>query len=274
MQTQGAVPELDPNAVAKLASRKEAERAAAEASIERLGPAAVDALLNLLRAEASRRAKRRRVGIAIFCLYVLLFATMVISGNGKVMGSFGGLISVGVGMLVASQAQKSATNALTRYDDLRAVGPLVEALDYGDKRLAQAAESTLVRLLPRLTADRSYLLEESHRKVLNRLLTGQRSQLLAEAILTAYEQVGDSRCVEALEKLAGGGGKWGRVPSVRQAAASALAASRVRARRDQASGTLLRAAGPEAEGERLLRAADSGSAPETLLRPIDPPTNT
>jgi hypothetical protein len=260
---------LDPKLLAKLRSKKEAERAEAQATLRSLGPGAVDALLGLLDKEAITRQKRKKIGIAVIAFYVLMVVFLMATGHAKNIGSIGGMTGILATLFAATQAQKDAAGALSGYDDKRGVGRLAEALEFQDKRTHADIEAALIRLLPQLTASDHALLSPEQRRCLDRAIVKRKQGKLAMAVLDAYEQVGDRDSVSVVERMAEGKVR-GLEPAVAARAAEVLPAMRNAAELVAAAQTLLRPADSVADDMLLRPALGAPTGPaETLLRPAD-----
>jgi hypothetical protein len=160
--------------------------------------------------------------------------------------------------MAVTKLQRNAISALARYDDIRAVGPLTEALDYRDRGLADAAVPKLAEFLPRLQSGDAALLDDAQRRILDRVLLKHRKPDLVLAILAAYEQVGDAKSLEAVERLAAGEGRCAKDRRVREAAIDCHAALKQRAQ-------------AERDAQTLLRPVYTGDPEGTLLRPAHGP---
>jgi hypothetical protein len=177
---------------------------------------------------------------------------------------------------VLSPKQSEAALKLARYDDVRAVGPLAEVLEWPNAEMRDVAADALTSLLPRLRASDVSLLNAQQRACLYRKLTPghARSHLdLQIAILKALQQVGDDAAVRPVERLANMFAVTQRQRYLKQAAEECLLFLRERADLTRASQTLLRASsrvttspdlllraatdGPETPQEQLLRASRS-----------------
>ncbi len=192
----------------------------------------VESLLEVLRLEAPKRAKRRReiiVGGSIgFVLYIALIFidTLYFHVMSTTFYSYMSIVPLlVVSAMAATERREKLAKQLAQFDDKRAVGPLIEALGYHDPLTVNAAITALTRLLPELRASDRYLLNEEQRAILNNvLLNASRLKAsavkpeLALAILKALGQVGDAAALPAVEKVANGGG-IGKKPAVRLAAA-------------------------------------------------------
>jgi hypothetical protein len=229
---------------------------------ERLLQMDFEEVLALLREESRKRLRRRRVSGGIFgslvltCLLIAVFKhDMTFFSH---LGGFTGMITAGA---VASRKQRSAALALSQFDDLRAIGPLAETLEFKDRRLLPIAAQSLICLLPRLKASDASLLNSAQRTCLNRAMRGKNTDLTL-AILKAWEQLGDADAVPEVEKLAQGQGRGGRNLKVMTAARECLPFLRQSAERQQI-------------GSQLLRPADGNLTPsDVLLRPAMPHVST
>jgi hypothetical protein len=244
----------------------------------RLDPAEADAVLARLSVEAKKRKRRRRITTAVGIAYAAIFLALFLGwlGHGYFTGRwahfpwqmFQSFQFVGIfgGAAAASRFQKNATAVLAQFDDPRYVGPLAEALEYGDKNTASLARSALTRLLPALRPDQGELLNDDQRAVLGRALFSNDSQQpLVLAIVKALEQVGDERDCAAVKRLAGGEGALGKHATVREAAAACLPYVEQRAEQNRAASTLLRAATSSGGVEELLRPAQGAPTDDAAL---------
>jgi HEAT repeat protein len=263
-------PAIDEKVVARLSSKKAAERAKAEQALAQVSQEkAVEDLLALLNREAQKRKKRIRFYIGFLVFYVVLMVLMAATGHGENIGSFSGVFGAFASMAAFSQLQKNAAKALANYDDIRVVGALTEALESQDKNVIAVAEQKLIQLLPRLRASDAGLLNEEQRKILNKTLPNRKKPGLAIAILKAYEQVGDEKALAVVEKIANGEGR--AAPGVKEAARVCLPALQKRAENERAARTLLRpSAAPDDPSGILLRPAQGvgETDPGLLLRPV------
>jgi hypothetical protein len=191
-------------------------------------------------------------------------------------------------LLKAFRRWSRATAELAASGDVRAIGPLVEALQVPQGISSQvAARNALTALLPRLKANDAPLLNDSHRRILRLFVStgggppAGESPLFARrdyapfavAILEAYQQVGDSGDLPVVERLAQGKGAGARDKRIQNAAAACLPYLQQRVEQERAPHTLLRAAGStDTPAESLLRPAQSvgDSDPQQLLRAGEP----
>ena len=235
----------------------------------------IDDVLTVLRKEVQTRAERKKLFVGIFLSIVLLFVVIAIFTHHTIMftnvGTYISFLMIGA---AASQKQKAAALAISRFDDVRAIGPLAEALEFNDKEVVPMAEKALIILLPRMKASDTALLNAEQRFCLNRALRGKNTELTL-AILKAWEQVGDAKAIEEVDKLARGRG--GKNPQVVAAAQDCLPFLRQSAERQQIGAQLLRPSdGNLTPSDVLLRPAmpHASTAPsEQLLRPTEIPDN-
>jgi hypothetical protein len=113
---------------------------------------------------------------------------------------------------------------VSRMDDVRFVGPLIEALYIQDKLLHSEVSAALTRLLPRLRTEDMYRLNANHRTLLNRYLNRSKFSLpgddnaLSLAILRAYPMIGDGTELPVVRRVAQGKGNSGKDSQLRQEA--------------------------------------------------------
>lgn len=195
---------------------------------------------------------------------------------------------------------KEATQSLTESSDVSVVGPLLEAMEMGepmydfstlgrsDRPVVGMAAQALVRLLPRLQASDAPALTPHQRARLYRAIElsalapsqGTRAWRgnsdFAIAALRGLEQIGDSKAVALVERLA----EKARDPQVREAALECLPMLQERATIEQSNATLLRAADPTrglaTSPDMLLRPAFAAQTtdPTELLRAATPSPDT
>ena len=250
--------------------RREAERLLLDGSPER-----TDALLEVLKRE--NKAKTRRfvvfaVGFtaAFIGLMVLLDASL--SGDGPNIGGFGypmWMAAAGIAAYFApTRLQKQAAKALSGSNDIRAVPPLIEALDKQDSATRNEAVRALKGLLPLLRANHEDMLTDHQLNILrDQINKGDKE--FAPAALKAVQQIGDERFLSTVKAWADGKGAAKKSVILKEAAAECLPFLETRIERQKVSHTLLRAAVSESEDpSALLRAAGAhGSDAATLLQP-------
>jgi hypothetical protein len=176
------------------------------------------------------------------------------------------------GAILLPRTRSQAMEKLAALDDLRAIGPLLEALTFAVGVNRYLLTARLTDLLPRLRASDAPLLNQSQRRILYEALSlgdfQQETDLLL-AILKALEQIGDAHALPIVTRLASGSSGSKREQQVRAAARACLPFLQAQIKRQRLSETLLRAnPSPDAEHE-LLRAAAATeeTAPQQLLRP-------
>ena len=269
------------DAIRALENKDERARRIAMAALENQGESVGDVILERLRLESAKRKKKQRVLKWIIGGYSVMLALFV--GVWVALGistgrwsefpwqAFQVLNFVGIfaGGSAATQFQKSATEIIARFDDVRYIPPLVEALGYNDKNMLEIARRALTTLLPRLTAADAGKLEEGHRHVLQKWLLDRRYPEFARAILRALEQVGDERDLPSIQKLAQREAATLTEIEVKQAALGCLPYVQQRADLNRAANSLLRPSSSADEDGSLLRPAESlpNSAVDVLLRP-------
>jgi hypothetical protein len=224
----------------------------------------VDDILVILRKEGRKRAWRTQLGRGVSLILFLAWIVFAISRHSLSFDTFSflyiPLVLLGIST-IASRKQQTAALALSRFDDVRAIGALAEALEFQERDIRPISRRALIRLLPRLQASDAPLLSPAQRAILNRAL-GYGSAALILAILKAWEQVGDAAAISEVQYLAEGHGEGGQIPEVVKAAKACLVALRESVYRRQTS-------------SQLLRPADANLTPtDILLRPATPHAST
>jgi len=219
-------------------------------------------VLGILRKESLKLSKVWIYNLLMVSIYVALALLLAkFAHNRFLLDNWTGFLGGMVSWVVVSDRAKSAAVSIARFDDVRAVGPLAQALWFKDRRVASIASGALIRLLPRLQASDAFLLSPAQRSCMNRALRGKNIELTM-AILKAWEQVGDADAIPEVENLAEGRGKGGRFSKVVEAAKACLPFLRQSAERQRI-------------GAQLLRPANGNLTPtDTLLRPALPHTST
>lgn len=189
-------------------------------------------------------------------------------------------------MLMALKTMSTPTvTDWMKLDDVRAIGPLLDAGSLsGVPRIRETAWTALIALLPRMKSSDAALLNSRHRLILRNLLFAAYTPVdIAVAVLKAYEQIGDSRDLPVVERLATGQSPhqvpqwaqdkhhraWIQDSRVREAAAACLPLLQARLGQIKDPETLLRAASrTDLPDSTLLRAAQERSEvdPQQLLR--------
>ncbi|HLV78869.1 MAG TPA: hypothetical protein VKT32_01270 [Chthonomonadaceae bacterium] len=315
-----------------LQSRTPAVQEEAERSLIAQDAAGLQTLLDIFSQEAKKRQSRLSlVGILglIHLILTLAFFTYVFSTILRV--ELGGISSSrpewltslfpveGVFLVVSyalmrllghfaapmTRLERRAAHAIAHFDDVRAVGPLMTAYMTGffdnaffvrlfsrRETQQQFLATRLKELLPRMkSGDVSLLSAQQRQGLYNAVILSEDAELV-RAILKALEQIGDSRALPYVEKLATGKVRaddpgtrnarrqirflqWARrrragkadAQRIREAAQDCLPFLLDRAKAGEQ--TLLRAADPAAQpADTLLRSAAASSEPaqQELLR--------
>ncbi|MCW3095244.1 MAG: hypothetical protein JWL77_862 [Chthonomonadaceae bacterium] len=166
----------------------------------------VDDMLTVLVQESRKRASWKKLSIgAGLSLFALIIAVSIYTQDISVHALFASLAPLGLLFAggTASRKQQAMAMAITQFDDVRAVGPLAEALEFPHEAVVPVAVKALIRLLPRLKASDSSLLNSAQRACLGRALQGGNTALTL-AILKAWEQVGDADALPEVQRLAEG----------------------------------------------------------------------
>lgn len=265
---------IDKKLVEQLTSRKAEVRQAAERELESLGDAAIEPLIDLLKHEVAARKRRIRVGFAWMGVLGAFLVTLQLIGVLSDVSSMAGIFCSFSGIMYASQLEKNAAGRLARFDDVRTLPALAQALEMQDEGVRRAAIGKLTTMLPRLTASDSGLLDSEQRACLYRSLSPRRTRRESAyqiALIQALEQIGDPKAVPAVERLAQVTPRRPEEQLVRDAAEEALPAIRDRAEAAREASLLLRPAEVAPDANLLLRpAAGTQTAdPASLLRPVE-----
>lgn len=158
---------------------------------------------------------------------------------------------------------KLLLNIVSELQDKRFIGHLVESYRYQEVR--SFIVKTLLVLLPQLQHSDARLLNEQQRTILYQSLNDKNTDWI-RTVLKALEQIGDSKAVPYVEKLATASNTE---PEIREAAQECLVYLKQRLEQQQISQTLLRASDAVAAGpDMLLRASMTADTtePNQLLR--------
>ena len=175
-------------------------------------------LLGILAEERRKSLKKRKSVKIILVIYGLMFCLFLLAAVGKHhnfsgFGGMGGLVSMIAGMYAVSEKQRKGMQALAAFEDVRAVPPLLTALEYHDQNMKSVAADTLPGLLSRLQASDAFLLTPEHHAILNRVLKsdmGMKTPVVVRlrvAVLQALQQVGDVSSLPLVAEMAAGKGK-------------------------------------------------------------------
>jgi hypothetical protein len=268
-----SAPEGDQALVTALSSSDPAERAKGAECLGKLRP---EQVLDLVRYEAYQYGRRRRVvrklliGAAV--LYVAVPVLSFIARSSALLAYIYGLPLLLTPIVVGVFGRhRRFVRSLARYDDVRVVGPLVEALEMDES--ISVVEDQLTKYLPHLRANDGVLLNVAQRRMLDRALLRCRKPDLVLAILTAFRQIGDAKSLTAVEKLANGQSRTSSNRRVQQAAIDCVPYLQLRAQTEHDAQTLLRPVySADPEGTLLRPAHGPGDAdPQVLLRPAAEP---
>lgn len=268
-QRQYTVSEL----IRRLASKNSAEAGAAEAEILLLDPEEIEELLAQFLVLVRRR-KRLPLQIGGIFLCAVLLEICLAQSSLHRLGMWGGIAAIGTAFGVLHSSNATA-RVIARFDDVRVVGPLAEALLVADKETQSYIVETLVRLLPRLREMDTDPLTPKQHEALNRALLKDYSPRLILAILHCLQDSEEIAAIPYVTRLAEGAASAKLYDAVRKAAQGCLAILEEKAAHKRRQETLVRAA--EAPNENTLL-KPAGSAPdvpaEQLLRVASSPEET
>jgi len=239
------------NLIVGLASNDPAQRYASELVLLELGPEGVSLLLSELNLMGNLfRNLPASLGwtVAVGCVLNYLW---LLQGGPAAAAFLPGIAVLGMLTWQLRRNRNATARLLAQVEDRRIVGPLTEALDYGDAVTRDAARRCLLRLLPQLTPADAFKLEARHRRRLNRVLSSEDDPLI-QAVLEALPRIGDSSSLAAVQHLK----RYTRVRKIRRLATECLPLLMLRIEELRISGTLLR---PSSEAD---------ASPEMLLRPV------
>lgn len=263
----------------KQTSRFIGERVAAKLELERLGPEAVEVLLEFLREEAKRREQKRRLFRFLLTggviLAILLATVLIAIGHPELLGLLGAFGAMGglSTLLMPSPKQVAAIQALARMKDPRALGPLIEGLTFPDLNIQQACAEALIHITPGIQAEDSANLLPLHFQALQKVLKNRDWNVepeLLKMLLDLLRRLEDVSALPIVEKMKNTEAATEAERSVREAARQTYEVLVVCQVKLQTAQVLLRASEmPAASPETLLRAAqpaDSTTDPQQLLR--------
>ncbi len=165
---------------------------------------------------------------------------------------------------------------------------LIDALKLDDLKTREIAQDALISVLPRLQASDAALLNDAQRAKLCHILSlpvenplfkdvrylfqpARNSAIdIRIAILQAFEQVGDSKALSVVERLAKREAGSAGEKRIQEAANQCLPALQLRTEEQRSSQTLLRAADASSAATDTLLRATTGTQDvqtEQLLRP-------
>lgn len=150
--------------------------------------------------EVQKWRKRRRWTLGLswggFILGLLGMCLLSSAGLGQAVGvtSFlvvlGGLLGLLAGMLMRP-TRRNALNSLLQTDNVRAVGPLLEATQMMIPEISTRATSALIRLLPRLREEHADLLTPLQRNYLRSLIAEDASKRAGPTTAALGQVVGN-----------------------------------------------------------------------------------
>jgi HEAT repeat protein len=266
-----------------LYSKKPVERQQAQQALRSLKPEEIEALIALLnhdeRLTGYRIGVRLGIGFPIYVglLFVFVFSlarfavplpvVLVLLGTVTLLG-FRFLLHWVFRSSLYTRRQRQVLLGLAELNDLRGVGPLLEALTFPDTQVRTSAAKALVSLLPQLPCLEGSQLNPELRPNLHAALTStERAQdtPLLLALLRLVEKVGTEADMGMVEYLA----HMAKTEEARQAAQACLPLMRARIEQTRNEQTLLRATtSPEVVAGELLRPASGleETSPQQLLR--------
>lgn len=262
---------------------------------EQTEPADIQALLDTFSSETDRRQrllKPMRKLQLISAILIVLLAIQTIEWDAH---GYGWAIPLYTGMVLLttcltalviplsrpSRKERGILDELTRSEDSRAIGPLLQRMHLRKRSLRDAQYRTLASLMLRLKADDAMALSESDLRMIYQELTlfelslyqhmrGTQWDDLIIAMLHAVGVAGDSRALGVVTSLATRVARTSTQRRIRQAAAECLPRLRERVARNESRCNLLSPADdPNAPSSSLLRPAQDTSQtdPSVLLRP-------
>lgn len=202
--------------VKRLVAMSHTRPAAAAAELCALGDEAVSILRSLAQAGGRLRNRLRWYSIGVMALgYTmnLVFILLLPKGTRELYQYCGmGMALMGsLGMLLAMLVGKRATKLLASLDEMRDIGPLLDALAAHrfNGVVIETIRESLVRLLPRLHASDATSLLPRHISALNSEVDfcrawkwGSPNEVLnALVVLKALEEVGDETSISSVERV-------------------------------------------------------------------------
>ena len=197
---------------------------------------------------------------------------LIVAGIALVSGALFGLTY----RLALNVRQQEIAHALAEINDMRAIGPLIEAMSYEGAQAA-VVRDTLIRLLYRVTPSNAGTISPPRRLALYSMLNesvmnDHAKAALCGAILTAMEQMGDRDALPYVQRLAQSSPWTPAQHAVCKRANECLMYWNASMAQARTGTTLLRAsASPTDSPQILLRPADTNDADahSQLLRPAD-----
>lgn len=268
---------IETDEIQALIAKLDADNAEAEDAVRRLRALGAEAIGPLLaRMQAETRARRNngwlRAGMIVLAaaFYIWLAPHLASPAYWPLLLVFIPVTWKIMKLSAASSLQIHGAKVLGAIKDIRAIGPLSEALEFSDlwkySGTTRMAADALTELLKNVRPEDSALLDARQRGCLYRVLDSSAlyEQELAGSILTALAQVGDQSAVAPLTRMVNRPSS-ATYQDLREQARQTLDALQARLESERAPQLLLR---PSATpSETLLRSAapTSETAPEQLL---------
>ncbi len=250
----------------------------------------IDVILKRYHAQMKRYEKRSNAtkrlsifgGMIITIINAILIMTVASKGLSPPLPYIYAVLSIYVGifftmslsLLHTDHQRRLLQTGLSKRDDVRVIGPLIDLFDSADTRTRQAVQNSLIRLLPQLDAVSAQELSKSQKEQLYSLLQvgGNERIELQLAVLKAIRYIGDRDALHAVTWLAESApeeGRWGRL---RLAAKETLPYLKQRVAQEPNRQSLLRPAKSvlSQTGAELLHPISSSKShtPEMLLHSV------
>ena len=232
-------------------------------------------LLDEYHKEMAKRKRNIKLKFGIFTVLIFIFTTIsYLLHTSYFISMLGYLFSIISAALMISQRQKQVMMSLSYIEDKSLIGVLCEMSEMKDIEIQCAARTSLMKILPKLNANDSELLDKFQRQLLINQLSLKQFAISPAyikfqcAVLKAYEQIGGAEEKAIVQELAN---SQTYAPSVRVAANSCLPYLDIRIAEERERHQLLRASSFTTLGtDELLRPVkgSADSEPETLLRPV------
>jgi len=206
----------------------------------------------------------------------LMFAQSISEHDGLLKNALWGflaLVSTQLYRVALTGKETRMARELAALDDIHAVAPLAEALEWPDYDMRNVARTALIRLLPRIKMSDGMLLNSKQRRCLNIQLDLARASSYLDAelqvqILRALQEVGDLSSLQAVKSLVAAKPTNANQKRVHRAAQVCLPLIQERAHLNEGSHVLLRASSlSNTSVDTLVRPASSAEIPaQELLR--------
>ncbi len=262
--------------VRAMRSVRDFERLGAKYTLRDLDGDALAALFEVFARENRKKPRRFWTAALLSGALCMVAAKLVehvfrLPDLGGMAGGFG-MAASGVGAAAAATPlHRRLAVLITRLDDTRTVGPLLDALDAHECGTRSALAGALCRLLPRLATEDAARLTPEQRKRLSVALTAGNTDLAAAAV-RGLVRMGDTSCYDRVARLAEGKGLAKKHADLWQAAKEAMPKLDAAREKERQAATLLRPADAPADAT-LLRPAEGAPHGDdaALLRPAEAP---